>query len=109
LDLTDCDQAGRALRKLVSEDKLIKVGFGLYAKSKRSSLNGKIIPVKPLPQLAREGLEKLGVTVVGVNGVDDYNAGNPAQVPTGRVIMVKGRVNRKIGYEGKFATIQQVA
>jgi hypothetical protein len=47
--------------------------------------------------------------VVGVDGVDDYNAGNTAQVRTGRVIMVKGRVNRKIVYEGKFATIQQVA
>lgn len=34
----DYDQVGRALKKLVQKGKLLKVGYGLYAKAKRSIL-----------------------------------------------------------------------
>jgi hypothetical protein len=32
----------------------------------------------------------------------DYNAGRTTQVPTGRVVVVRGRIRRKIGYKGIF-------
>lgn len=61
-DLSDRDQVGRVLRQLVNEETLIKFGQGLYAKAKRSSLTGKLIPVKSLPELAMEALsEKLKI------------------------------------------------
>lgn len=109
-DLSDRDQVGRVLRQLVKDEVLIKFGRGLYAKAKRSSLNGKLIPVKPLTELATEALsEKLKVTVVSEQSLDQYNQGKTTQVPTGRVIAVKGRVSRKMAYDGKSIKYQYVS
>jgi hypothetical protein len=38
-----------------------------------------------------------------------YNQGQTTQVPTERVIGVKGRVARKIGYEGKYITFEYIS
>ncbi len=106
-DLSDRDQVGRALRTLVKEGVLIKIGYGLYVRSKVSSLTGQPIPEKNLPELAREALKTLGVKVLNSDIDNDYQNGNSTQVPTGRVIAVKGRVSRKIGYGGNYITLEQ--
>lgn len=106
-DLSDRDQVGRALRALVKEGALIKIGYGLYARSKVSSLTGRPIPEKSLPELAREALKALGVKIQNSSFDSDYQSGNTTQVPTGRVIAVKGRVSRKIGYGGNYITLEQ--
>lgn|SRR5690606_36156261 len=109
-DLSDRDQIGRALRELVREDVLIRFGRGLYAKAKRSSLSNKLVPVKPLPDLAREALtQKLGVEVVSSREQASYNRGKSKQVPTGRLIAVRGRVSRKMAYDGKSIKYQYVS
>ena len=46
-DLSDRDQTGRVLRKLVAEQSLVKIGRGLYAKTKTSSLTGKKYLLNP--------------------------------------------------------------
>lgn len=106
LDLSGRDQVGRALRDLMAKEFLVKIGQGLYAKTRKSSYTGKVILVKPLPDLAREGLMKIGVVVVASKALSDYNAGKTTQVPTGRVIAVKGRVSRKIEYNGNKVKIE---
>ncbi len=109
-DLSDRDQVGRVLRQLVEDECLIKFGQGLYAKAKRSSLTGKLIPVKPLPELAVEALrDKLKVKVVPASDLERYNSRQSTQVPTGRVIAVKGRVSRKMAYDGKSIKYQYVS
>ena len=109
-DLSERDQVGRVLRQLVSEGILIKFGQGLYAKAKRSSLTGKLIPIQPLPLLAKEALtKKLNVKVVASEAQQRYNSGRTTQVPTGRVIAVKGRVSRKMAYDGKSISYQYVS
>jgi hypothetical protein len=109
-DLSDRDQVSRALRQLVGNETLIKFGQGLYAKAKRSSLTGKLIPVKPLPELATEALSgKLKVKVVQAKDLERYNKGQTTQVPTGRVIAVRGRVSRKMAYDGKSIKYQYVS
>jgi len=110
LDLSGRDQVGRGLRELIAEDVLIKFGQGLYAKAKRSSLTGKLIPIKSLPELAKEAItEKLNAKLVTSKDVKRYNRGQTTQVPTGRMITVKGRVSRKMSYDGKSIKIQNVA
>jgi len=109
LDLSDRDQVGRVLRQLVAEESLLKVGYGLYAKSSKSSVTGNVIPEKGLPELAKEALNKLGVIVVPSTAEREYNSGKTTQVPTGRVIGVKGRVSRRIGYNGKYITLEHVS
>jgi hypothetical protein len=108
-DLSDRDQVGRVLRKLVAQQSLIKIGYGLYAKTKKSNLTGKTIPEKGLPDLAKDALTRLGVRVMPSSFDREYNQGTTTQVPTGRVIGVTGRVSRKIGYRGKFITLEHVA
>ncbi|HEY6528299.1 MAG TPA: DUF6088 family protein [Cellvibrionaceae bacterium] len=109
-DLSDRDQVGRVLRQMVAAGELIKFGQGLYAKAKPSKLTGKIIPVKPLPELAKEALiEKLKVKVVTAGEAKAYNSGKSTQIPTGRVIAVKGRVSRKMSFDGKSIKYQYIS
>jgi hypothetical protein len=62
--------------------------------------------VAPLPTLAREALERLGVEVVPSALESDYNAGKTTQVSTGRMIAINGRMNRKIGYGGTYVSYE---
>lgn len=108
-DLGGYDQIGRILRGLARAGKLIKIGYGLYAKAKVSPLTGKIVPIRPLPALAKEALERLGVKTFPSRLEQDYNTGKTTQVPTGRMIAVKGRVRRKIGYNGAYVSYEPAA
>jgi hypothetical protein len=106
LDLSGRPQIGRVLAKLVTDEALVKLGYGLYAKTRKSYLTGAVIPTKSLPELAREALIKIGVEVQPSTAVQAYNSGRSQQVPTGRVIGVKGRVSRKIGFDGNSIMIE---
>ncbi|MCB1838843.1 MAG: hypothetical protein KDI61_01090 [Alphaproteobacteria bacterium] len=108
-DIGGYDQVGRILRQLVQKGLLINIGYGVYARAKQSALSGKVIPEKPLPELAQEALNKLGVKIIPTKAQKAYNEGNTTQVPTGRVIGVKGRISRRIGYNGKYVSFEQYA
>ena len=92
----------------VAEGQLIRFGYGLYAKADRSPYSGKTVPQKPLPALAEEALSKLGVKIVESTAKALYNSGKSTQVPTGRVIGVKGRISRKMGYNGQSVKLEHV-
>ena len=108
-DLADYDQIGRGLRRLVARGTLVKIGYGLYARATRSPLSGNTVPEKSLPSLAAEALKRLKVEVRPSREARAYNAGTSTQVPTGRVLAVKGRISRKIGYDGKFVSFEPAA
>lgn len=99
-DLGGYDQVGRALLKLTRQGNLAKLGYGIYAKTKTSQLTGEVVPIAPLPVLAKEALRKLGVKTLPTRAEKDYQAGRSTQVPTGRMIGVsQSRFSRKIGYK----------
>lgn len=106
-DLGGYDQVGRALKNLVREKKIIKIGYGLYARAEVSPLNGEVIPQKNIPELANEALGRLGVSTTPTEAEKNYNNGISTQVPTGRRIGVKGRVVRKIGYKGNYINYER--
>lgn len=108
-DLSDYDQVGRALRNIVKAGRLVRLGYGVYAKTKKSAVTGDLVPVAPLPVLAREALTRLGIKTSPSRLEKDYNAGKTTQVPAGRLIGVKGRVNRKIGYGGAYVTYESAS
>ena len=108
-DLADYNQIGRSLRQLVAKGTIIKIGYGLYAKAGISPLSNRIVPRRSLRDLATEALKKLKIEVVSSSYDQAYNQGQTTQVPTGRVIGVKGRVARKIGYEGKYITFEYIS
>lgn len=107
-DLGGYDQVGRVLRGLAAKGKVIRIGYGLYAKATTSTLSGQLIPKKPLPSLAQEALKRLGRETALSSLETAYNAGRTNQVPTGRMIAVKGRIRRKIGYSGNFVTYERI-
>ena len=51
-DLGGYDQVGRVLRQLVREGKLVKVGQGLYACARASTMSGKPVPVESQVKMA---------------------------------------------------------
>jgi hypothetical protein len=97
-DLGGYDQVGRALLTLTKKGKLVKIGYGLYAKAKVSSLTGNTVPIEPLPTLAQRALDRLGAAPGPSRAATDYQEGRSTQVPTGRLISVNKRISRKIGY-----------
>ncbi|KAA6230386.1 DUF6088 family protein [Chlorobium phaeovibrioides] len=106
-DISDYDQVGRALRNLTKDGRLIRLGYGVYAKAKTSPINGEAVPVASLPDLAKEALQRLGIETAPSRLEKAYNAGQTTQVPTGRLIGVKGRVTRKLGYRGACVSYER--
>ena len=105
-DLGGYDQVGRVLRNLTEKGEVIKIGYGLYAKAERSPLTGAVIPARSLPALAKEALSRLHVQPVPSQLELDYNSGRSTQVPTGRLIGVTSRINRRIGYNGNYISFE---
>ena len=98
-DLGGYDQIGRELRTLVRQGRLMKLGYGIYTRAAKSPFTDKLVPPKGLATLT-EALHRIGVETVPTRMEQAYNAGKTTQVPTGRVVAVRGRVRRKIGYGG---------
>jgi hypothetical protein len=101
-DLSDKDQIGRVLRKLLAKNLIVKVGQGLYARAKISKATNKPIPEKNITSIAIEALKKMNIKVVQSKYDERYSTKEITQVPTGRLITIKGRVSRKIGFNGNY-------
>lgn len=100
-DLGGERQVLRALRELTAAGKLIRLGYGAYARAE-------ISPITQQPMLAGDGfgavsrqvLDKLKVGWEPTSAERDYNAGRSTQVPmTPRVRLRPGnRISRKLRY-----------
>ncbi|WP_248805525.1 S-adenosylhomocysteine hydrolase [Pseudomonas sp. MWU13-2100] len=100
-------QLSRALRHLISNGVLVKLGVGVFAKAKPSVLTGKPIPIRPLEVLAPLVLQKLGVKTQAGRAVREYNAGDTLQLPAGIVLDTGSRrINRKLGFGGRYVTYE---
>lgn len=108
-DLGGYDQVGRSLRRLTAKGRLVRIGYGVYARAVLSPLSGEVVPAKPLPALASEALARLDVETAPSSFSQAYNRGSTTQVPTGRAIAVRGRFSRKIGYGGKYAVFERAS
>ena len=92
----------RALSALVVEGKIVRLGYGVYAKAKPSSLSGKPIPRKVLEELTPEIFEQLDVPISYGKAITDYVSGNTTQIPTALVINTgTKRISRKISLGGR--------
>ena len=99
-DIGDYDQVGRCLLILVTEGALIKIGQGIYVRAVVSPLDNSPTLPKSLNSLAEEALKRLDILTAPTSMERSYNEGRSTQVPTGRVIGVRKRVRRSIGFKG---------
>jgi hypothetical protein len=96
------DQVGRALRAAIRKGFLVKAGYGIYVKAKKSSITGNFIPVVPLVQVGIEALSKMGVEADVGASAKEYMTGKATQLPMAPVVNIgKSRIARKIGFGGK--------
>lgn len=103
------DQIGRVLRKLTRREELIKIGQGVYVKTKKSKFSNKKVIVKDFPTVAREALKKMNVVIVPSTAEKEYNSGKSSQIPSGLMVGVQQRVSRKLSYNGRTIKYEQVA
>ncbi len=109
LDLGGYDQVGRCLLRLVKEGMLVKIGQGIYVRATVSPLDARPSLPRSLNSLVLEAMKKLGVPT-GLTEIEiKYNEGKTTQVPTGRVIGVRKRVRRRIGFDGYSMRFENAA
>ena len=94
------DQVLRALRALVEDGHLVRLGYGVYGRAKRSRLSGEPIlnSADGFSGAARQALDKLGVEWEPTNAERAYNERRSTQVPINPVVRVKGRFSRRLRY-----------
>jgi hypothetical protein len=97
-DLGDYDQVRRALRSLVRDKRLVRLGYGVYARAIVSRLSGEALLFHPtgLRGAAREALDKLGVAWEPTEAEKAYNERRSTQIPVNPVLRVKGRFSRRL-------------
>lgn len=112
VDLGSYSQVGSALKHLCEEEKLKRIGQGLYGKTEVCTVEpfvGRVILSAGLTEIAPEALTRLGYKVVPSQALLDYNGGISTQVPTGRRLRIQGkRTKRKIEYKGAVVTYEYV-
>jgi hypothetical protein len=108
-DLAGERQVLRALRELTGEGKLIRLGYGAYARAETS-------PITRQPMLAGDGfgpvartiLDKLKVRWEPTSAETAYNEGRSTQVPmTPQVRLRKSRFSRKLRYKTMELAIER--
>ena len=100
-DLGGEDQVVRALRGLVREGSLVRLGYGVYGRAVTSRLSGEPILYSPdgFIGAARRALDKLGVKWEPTEAERAYNEGRSTQVPVNPAVRVKGRFARHLRYQ----------
>jgi hypothetical protein len=97
-DLGGEDQVLRALRDLVRDGKLVRLGYGVYGRAIVSRLSGESLLYSPggFRSASREALTKLGVKWEPTESERAYNEGRSTQIPFNPVLRVKGRFSRRL-------------
>jgi Family of unknown function (DUF6088) len=100
--LGSATQVTRALKALQAMGVLMRIGTGVYAKTRTSSVTGATIPAGSLETLVTEALKKLGVSASEGSAAAAYNAGSTTQLP-GKFVVNTGRrrISRKIEVGGR--------
>lgn len=98
MDLGGEDQVLRALRILVRQGRLVKLGYGVYGRAFTSRLSGKPVLLNPngFGGAAREALTKLGVAWEPTEAELAYNEGRSTQIPVNPAVRIKGRFSRRL-------------
>jgi len=90
-------QISRILNEFVSEGRLVRIGYGVFAKTRISSISGKAVPREPLEVLAEETLRRLRIDAIPGNAQRDYASGQSTQVPVQAVFNTgRRRISRKL-------------
>lgn len=99
-DLGEERQVSRALKSLVNENVLAKLGYGVYGKLIQSKYGGSYLPNGFLAA-GREALTRLKVKWEPSEEEKAYNERRSTQVPVNPSTRILSRFNRLITYKGR--------
>lgn len=100
--LASYSQVTRSLGQLVNDGTVVRVGKGIYAKTRISSLSGKRVVAGTLETITLEALKKMGVEVSPGKLTHEYNSGKSTQLPVQFVLNTGNRrISRKISVGGR--------
>lgn len=100
--LGSATQLTDALNSLLKKGIIVRIGLGIYAKTRKSSVTGAQVPAGSLETLATEALGKMGVLFSAGRAAAAYNSGTTTQLP-GSFFVDTGnrRISRKIEVGGR--------
>ncbi|CAN5457664.1 DUF6088 family protein [soil metagenome] len=98
VDLSGKTQVSRGIKALIEEKELVKIGYGIYAKSRGSEYTDLPVIKGGFKQAALAALDRLGIIWESGQPEQDYNSGRSTQVPVRPTIKLKSRLRRQIGY-----------
>ena len=92
------DQVGRALKSLTTDEVVIKIGYGLYAKARSNRITGMpmLAATGGFNEVCQEALKRLGVKWQPSEASTAYQAGS-TQIPANARVIISDRFSRKIG------------
>lgn len=98
----------RALQELIAAGRIIRVGRGIYAKARPSSITGKPVPLEPLKTIAHRALAALGVDVRLGSAEKAYVGGLTQGVSMNISIDVgSSRISRRIEFGGRGLSFER--
>lgn len=100
---TDFEQMGspsqisRALNEVLESGRLVRLGYGVYAKARISTLTNKPVPRQTLESLAQEALLRLNVDASLGSAQNAYAGGKTTQIPMQATFNTgRRRITRKL-------------
>ena len=98
------------LHTLVHRGQLVRVGYGIYAKTRTNRFTGTLLPAAPFEPIAAEAFRKLGIDVGPRTLARDYNFGVPTQLPMVAVVTTgRRRITRRIQVGTKRVVYERVS
>ena len=99
-DLGEDRLISQGLKQLISEKKLVRIGFGIYAKAYESSFYKNALLIEGgIDAALREALTRLNIRWEPGSAEQAYNRGQSPQVPDKNIVRLKDRCRRQIGYK----------
>lgn len=99
-ELGSSRQISRALKDLVEDGRLVKIGRGIYAKSNISKYIDEPVINIGFEAACLQALKRLNIEWELSQFIKDYNEGKTQQVPAQLEIRLKSRFRRKLEYAG---------
>jgi hypothetical protein len=101
-------QLSRVLSNLVKTKRLVRVGVGIYAKTRLNKFTRELAPAATFEEIAAEVFSKLEIDVAHGKLARDYNAGKTTQVPVLAVVDTgRRRIARRISLGSRFITYER--
>ena len=106
-DMGSPRQISRCCKILMEMGELVKIGYGIYAKSYISEYIDRPVIAGGFGAACKEALTKLGVKWERGTAEQEYNAGLSTQVPVRAIVQLKSRFRGRLYYGNRKLIVEK--